>query len=68
MYYRVCNVLQTIMKMSENLKYDDPTDQKLFDDIEKIRAKFKQVEYASYLLCADDDKTEECKYKFKSNR
>ena len=46
-YYRVCNVLQTIMKMSENLKYDDPTDQKLFDDIEKIRAKFKQVNYAS---------------------
>ncbi|XP_061176500.1 protein LTO1 homolog [Saccostrea echinata] len=40
---RVCKVLQGVIKLIEELPLFDPTNEELFDKLEKIRAKIKQV-------------------------
>ncbi|XP_062586253.1 protein LTO1 homolog [Saccostrea cucullata] len=40
---RVCKVLQGVLRLLEELPLIDPTNQELFDKLEKIRAKIKQV-------------------------
>lgn len=42
-YFRVCKVLQGILTTLDDLPLTDPTNQELFDKLETVRAKVKQV-------------------------
>lgn len=41
--FRVCKVLQGILATLDDLPLTDPTNQELFDKLEMVRAKVKQV-------------------------
>lgn len=41
--FRVCKVLQGILATLDDLPLRDPTNQELFDKLEAVRAKVKQV-------------------------
>lgn len=42
-YFRVCKALQSILTILDDLPLTDPTNQELFDKLETVRAKVKQV-------------------------
>ncbi|XP_056015996.1 protein LTO1 homolog [Ostrea edulis] len=40
---RVCKVLQSVVRLVDTMPLSDPTNQELFDKLEQVRAKIKQV-------------------------
>ena len=45
LFFRCIKLLETLKKMILALPLNDPTKEELFANLEKVQAKFKQVEY-----------------------